>query len=395
VISESPYTVSTLKVGSRPLVKESSSNRPRLFAKKLSLVLVSLAFAGAIGEVVVRAFHLGNTSTVYRYQDKIIKFKPYARFMNYEENRNLVEMNNLGFHDHDRQADNKNYRILFMGDSYVEGRQVPTEDLFTVRLEKKIAAAGQKIETINGGVLGTGTAAQYVLWKDFFRPNVRIDRLVLCVFMGNDLIDNNIELEHAPYPGSDKAFFLDADGNIIDIGARPGAVKRLVNHGRDYSALFNTLYEGAYQARKHWQERATQRVPDAKPVVQAKEPDHGISTAIEIDNKPAWEASRKGTLARIQKWHAELTADHLAFDVVIIDRSGGTYNEFEQKFIDDLQADCLKNGIGCLRLKLTGNPYDTYSFDGKSLGHFNQRGHELAADELYEYFTRQGVSGKR
>jgi hypothetical protein len=32
---------------------------------------------------------------------------------------------------------------------------------------------------------------------------------------------------------------------------------------------------------------------------------------------------------------------------------------------------------------------DLYSFDGIALGHFNNKGHEAVANELYEYFKSQ------
>jgi hypothetical protein len=37
-------------------------------------------------------------------------------------------------------------------------------------------------------------------------------------------------------------------------------------------------------------------------------------------------------------------------------------------------------------LKLDGDPYEFYSFDGIALGHFNDKGHETVANELYEFF---------
>ncbi len=324
-------------------------------------------------------FHLGHVNTVDRYENKILKLKPHVGFMNYEENQNWVATNNLGFHDRERQATNDKYRILFMGDSFVEGRQVDTESLFTIRLEKKFAEAGQKIETINGGVLGTGTAYQYVLWKDFFEPKVRIDHVVLCFYMGNDLVDNNAELMFAAFPGADHAFFVDAQGQIQDRGKRPGALKEMVTHVRDHSVLFNTLYEAAYQLKKSREKKANG--PSENTTADAV-----LSPAVPGNNTRAWEATEAGTIALIERWISELAAKRLPFDIVIIDKPGGGYNRSESDFLDKLQATCARDLIGCLRLKLTGNPYETYSFDGKRLGHFNQRGHELAARELFDYF---------
>jgi lysophospholipase L1-like esterase len=294
--------------------------------------------------------------------------------MNYNENKNLVETNNLGFHDRERQATNDNYRILVLGDSFVEGRQVRTESLFTSRLEKKLPSDGQKIEVINGGVPGTGTPYQYVLWNEFFEPNLKIDHLVLCLFMGNDLIDNNLELVASTSGSSDSGFFVDSTGKILDVVEKPSLVKRTINAGRDHSLLINSLYEGAYRLRRNFQEAAEENgAGDSER--QGR-----------VDSAGAWEASEQGTIALIRRWKAELAGEKTPFDIVIIDRPGRVYNKFELGFMEKLQATCAQEQIDCLRLKLDGDPYELYSFDGISLGHFNDKGHETVANELYEFF---------
>jgi hypothetical protein len=334
-----------------------------------------------LGEAIVRAFHLGHTRTVYSYNNNLTKLRPHVGFMNYYENTNWVEINNLGFHDHDRQATNDNYRILFLGDSFLDGRQVDTESLFTIRLEKNFIATGQKVETINGGVPGTGTAYQYVLWKDFFEPQIRIDHLVLCVFVGNDLTDNNAELMTASDSTNDSTIFVDAQGNIFNRGTQTGRVKRIVNYVRDHSALANTSYENAYRLRRSFQ-------GDAAAASGANYSERAGAQNVAT----AWEASEQGTIALIKRWKAELAARKIIFDVVIIDRPGKVYNRYESDFVDRLQMVCAQDQIDCLRLKLSADPYETYSFDGIALGHFNYRGHELAANELYDFLkARHGA----
>src|SRR6185295_9288681 len=125
----------------------------------------------------------------------------------------------------------------FLGDSFVEGRQVDVESLFTVRLEKKFADNGQKIETINGGVQSTGTAYQYALWKEFFEPSIKVDHLVLCFFMGNDVTDNNLDLRLSTFGETDNNFFLDSQGNVFDTRKRLSTVKTTINYFRDHSVL--------------------------------------------------------------------------------------------------------------------------------------------------------------
>jgi len=354
----------------RPLMpgyaKKLHTGRMRRTLLRLILIFVGIGVGLSLSEVAMRAFQIGHKNTVIRYNDKVLKLKPHLKFMNYRENKNLVETNNLGFHDHEREAANGNYRILFLGDSFLEGRQVQTESLFTIRLEKKFLPDGQKIENINGGVPGTGTAHQYVLWKEFFEPNIKVDHLVLCFNMDNDLRDNNLDLS-----GGEGAFFVDSQGKILESGSKPGLLREIVNPIRDHSYLINTLYESAYKVKESLRAEAEENVPGQ----QAN------------GNTPQqWEVSEQGTIALIRKWKSELAGKNIPFDVVIIERPERVYNKFESDFIDKLRATCAQDQIDCLRLKLSSNPFETYSFDGISLGHFNDKGHEMAANELYDYF---------
>lgn len=349
-----------------------AGRRKRKTFLKLALIGLSVVVTLIVIEVTMRAFDLGTTRTLVWYHNRILKLPPHARFMNYKENRNLVETNNWGFHDRDRAATNDAYRILFLGDSFVEGRHVKTESLFTSRLEQTFSRGERKIEAINGGVPGTGTAYQYVLWKEFFEPEIKLDRIVLCFFMGNDLLDNNSLLSEISGV-SDSGIFVDGEGNILDVGEKPGMVKRAINIGRDKSVLANVAYESIYRVRAGLQQVG-------QPAV------NGETVAGKRDGEvAAWHTSEKGTIALIKKWQAELSGKKIPFDIVIIDRPGKVYNKVELQFLSELEATCSQDRIGYLRLQLEGDPYKFYSFDGISLGHFNEQGHETAANEIYRY----------
>lgn len=354
-----------------------SSGRSRKLVFKLLLICASVAVGLGLCEALMRVFHLGRVNGVSRYNDKVLKFKPRASFMNYSENKNWVEINNLGFHDRDREAANSNYRILFVGDSFLEGRQVKTENLFTSRLEKRFTQAGQQVEVINSGVIGTGTAYHYELWKEFFEPNLKVDHLVLSFYMGNDLVDNNANLKRFSFPGTDHAFFLDSQGKILDYGTRPGEGRKLLNFVRDYSVLANTVYETAYKIKEGRAMRA-----EDKGNVEEK----AIVGGVPENDQAAWEATVSGTIALIRKWKSELAAKNIPFDIVFIDRPGKDYNKFELGFLDTMPTMCAQNSIDCLHVKLDGDPYKFYSFDGKRLGHFNELGHATVADQLFDYF---------
>ena len=368
-------TQSMQSIQSAPLTASYGLTRFRVRMRKtflrLILIVLGIGVGLVIAEMIMRAFQLGHTRSVILYNDKIFKLPPHASFMNLDENTNLIETNNLGFHDRERQTANDNYRILFMGDSFVEGRQVDTQSLFTMRLEKRFSDDGQKIEAINGGVPNTGTAYQYSLWKEFFEPGVKVDHLVLCFFLGNDLVDNSTDLKLSTYGDTDNSFFLDSEGNILATRKQPGLVKSTVNYVRDHSVLMDRLYESAYRMKKEVQVGSGDAVGDEGG---------------RVDRSGAWRASEQGTIALIKRWRSELNAKKIPFDVVVIDRPGKVYNRFELEFADRLLTTCAEDGIDCLRLKLTNDPFESYSFDGANLGHFNYKGHELSANELYDYF---------
>jgi lysophospholipase L1-like esterase len=353
-------------------VSNRERSRRRGLLLKLVMIGASVAVALVACEIIMRVFHLGDTRKVAVYGGKLFKLPPHTKFVDSAEGNNVIETNNLGFHDLERQAANDNYHILFLGDSFLEGRQVKTENLFTVRLEKALSREGQKIETINGGVPGTGTAYQYVLWKEFFESNIKVDHLVLCFFLGNDLIDNSPELRLPTFGGSESNFFVDSKGNVVDAVRRPSAFKRTINYFRERSVLLNTGYAAAYRISATIQQRA-----EANNNSLAGQGDRAAS---------AWETSAQGTIALIRRWKSELAAKGIPFDVVIIDAPGKIYNQVEVKFVTDLEAACEQDQIGYLRLKLDGNPYDLYSFDGVYLGHFNEKGHEVTANQLHDYF---------
>jgi hypothetical protein len=83
------------------------------------------------------------------------------------------------------------YRILMLGDSFVEGAQVPMEATVSRQLESLIQSGtpGRGRDVINGGNAGFGTAQELLFWEHegvTYQP----DLVVLVYFVDNDLPDN-------------------------------------------------------------------------------------------------------------------------------------------------------------------------------------------------------------
>jgi lysophospholipase L1-like esterase len=323
---------------------------------------------------VIRGFDLGTPRLRTTYDNGISKLKPHVRFFNRRESKNWVETNNLGFHDHDRDTVNENYRMLFIGDSFVEGLQVNTDSLFTARLGRRFSREGYRIECINAGLSGTGTAYQYALWTRFIADNLRVDHLVLCFYLGNDLEDNNLTLA---FPADNHTFFVDGDGTLFEYAQSEGIPKKAFRFLCDYSALANTVYQSAYLLKRSM---LMGKVPSG----QRDQDRH--AQVDDQENVSAWNAASAGTIALIRNWNSELKQNGIVMDVVLLGRATNVYNDFESDFATRLEASCADSGVGFLRLDPQGDPREVYFFNGKAFGHFNDRGHEMIADELYGFF---------
>ncbi len=84
-------------------------------------------------------------------------------------------------------------RVLVLGDSFVYGAGVTTEEALPSALEGLAREAGKPWRFVNGGTPSYGTE-RLGRWLDAFGDSVRADRVLLAVFVGNDFTDN-LDLE--------------------------------------------------------------------------------------------------------------------------------------------------------------------------------------------------------
>lgn len=121
--------------------------------------------------------HKTNLKTAFRFEGKKIDY----------------QTNNLGFRDYPRQMPKPkdSYRILFLGDSFLEEPWLPMEQIFPAVLESRFKGKllkNKKLEFLNFGVLGFGTGVEYYLLKEY-GMKTEPDFVVVAFFM-NDILDN-------------------------------------------------------------------------------------------------------------------------------------------------------------------------------------------------------------
>src|SRR4029079_7256646 len=120
---------------------------------------------------------------------------PHAYYRWTEEGGSEGHFTSHGFRDFERTYAKPPgvFRIVVLGDSYVEGFQVPLENAFPAQLEKQLngqSTDGRRYEVIALGQSGFGTAEEYLRYVNFgtlYSPD-----LVLLAFLTyNDFQDNS------------------------------------------------------------------------------------------------------------------------------------------------------------------------------------------------------------
>lgn len=157
----------------------------------LTVVMVSLCLGLILCEVLLR-YAFPQTLGVWRQtRDGLILLLP--SFDGYLQKFNThVHTNALGFRDmeHDLQNAQGNYRILLLGDSFMEALQVEFEESFPHLLEAELnKLLPCRVEVINAAVSGWGTddAVTYLSRIGMtFRPNL----VLFASTLHNDISDN-------------------------------------------------------------------------------------------------------------------------------------------------------------------------------------------------------------
>ncbi len=379
---------------------------------KVAGVLIPVVIVLVLMEVVVRVTGLASPDHRMIYADEVVKGRPNATYVNQREHRCVVRLNNYGFHDRDWHLGDGVPKILFLGDSMVEGIQVPVDSLFTSILGDELRADGENVDVLNAGVSGTGTGHEYLLWKTFIHDvGVRPAHTILCLFPQNDLKNNGIELGRGP---EDYGVYLGPGGEPFVYKSHKSVVRLVVRRLIDHSALLNLIYTRLHYLRyglhpgeeevAHEMEPAggesaaafgeesmpSDFDPDEAPVPKGgtRIPPHPDFAAAGAES--LWAESMSRTLELIYRWDREAESEGQKFSVVIVP-SVDRNNYYEDELGRRLLAAAADGRLDVLMLTMDGlDPIETNSFNGRTLGHFNPLGHRIAARELRRWLEPGG-----
>lgn len=202
--------------------------KPRLRVK-LAVVAASVVVALLIFEAFLRV--IGFTYPIFYQPDEArgYSLRPGMEGWYRKEGESFVRINSDGLRDreHAKQKPPGTFRIAVVGDSYAEAFQVEQDKAFWAVMERRLqdcpAFAGRKVEVINFGVSGYGTAQELLTLREkvwAYSP----DLVLLAVTTNNDVSDNSRALKltnEIPY------FTLDGDRLVPDNSFRDAPSFRL------------------------------------------------------------------------------------------------------------------------------------------------------------------------
>ena len=174
--------------------------RKRLLFANIAVITASLCVALFIVELALRlVIPLENRRPVeFRIPHPILGWalQPNTTYLYKIPERTVsVTYNSEGWRDleHEEEKPEGVFRILVLGDSFMEANSVNLEDTFHRRVEELALTTGKNVEVISMGVAGYGTLQEYLVFQDIghlYDP----DLVLVGFYDGNDLINNSLEL---------------------------------------------------------------------------------------------------------------------------------------------------------------------------------------------------------
>jgi len=399
-----------------PDSRQRSNSRQRLSlrAKRWLLLLATLSGCFLVLEIALRILGLGVPPTsMYRF-DPHTGARLVANYSGWQtrEGRTLVTTNDRGLRDvpHAMTKPAETFRIAVIGDSFAEAAQVEIEETFWKIAESELQrcqfAGDQKIEVLNFGVSGFGTAQELLMLRHYvwqYEP----DMILLSFFPDNDIQNNSPILE----PEKQRPFFSVQDNRLVLDDSRLADPEReqfersMWIRGKDFAIRHIRLLGLAYQAKQRLGQRAAAADSgDAASGDVATEA--GLNAEVFAPPTGAWETAWELTDRLIETIAEEATAHQASFAVLVV-TSGIRVDPDPRpaaQLATELGVDDLgyadrrllelgqRNGFPVIVLTAAMRRYaqqhdqPLHGFENAVLGrgHWNRHGHALAGKLLAE-----------
>lgn len=325
-----------------------------------------------------------------------------------------VTINRLGWHDVEREPQKRpgTFRILLLGDSFVEALQVPLGENLARRLEQRLNRRGsRRYEVLNMGVSGYGTAGELLAYRRYGRA-YRPDLVLLAFYPGNDVRNNSPALETVLVPQ------YGADGapvRIVPRAERPRASggwasrilfsSQLVQFVRRLVLTRHPALAGFLVRCGVLRAEALRPAPgrDGIPV------DYGVYAR---EPSAPWQEAWRHTWELLAALRRDVRADGADLALLVVGsreqaapeawREAVAANPAMRAVAWDLEGPerrvlqwCSDNGVRCLRLS---EVFAARGAAGAPLhfprdGHWTAAGHALAAESVEEFLAATSLLG--
>jgi lysophospholipase L1-like esterase len=217
-----------------------------------------------------------NEYAQYQVHDPVLGWrdKPGARVL-FRRREYAVELqtNAQGLRDRERTYEGSAFRVLALGDSFVEGYSVPFEASVTHLLEQRLAGPGCPLEVINAGVANYSTDQEYLFYR---AEGVRYHpQVVVLFFYYNDVLATIRTIQYGrPKPVLDFRATPPAVANepVPPPLPPPPDVPKPKTPPRDFSVLWGWTQERLQHAPRIYNALAKVRVvPPFRPTYPPQE----------------------------------------------------------------------------------------------------------------------------
>ena len=168
------------------------------------LVLVAAVVVGlAVVELGLRTFHPQPMGVWHQDRDGLgLHWPGLVSYL--PQHRLTVSFNSAGMRDVEHSVEKAPgvFRVLVLGDSFIEALQVPFEESFTSLLQRELAGRTLgPVEVINASVSGWGTDDELKYLTSYGR-RFRPDLIIVAMTLYNDISDNLRERFHTVRDGT-------------------------------------------------------------------------------------------------------------------------------------------------------------------------------------------------
>jgi hypothetical protein len=344
-------------------------------------------------------------------------YLPGAYYRHTKEGFSEGYINHQGFRDYERTYNKPahSFRILVLGDSYVEALQVALQDSFPALLEKSLnqVSTSIKFEVLNLGQSGFGTADEYMRYLNFgvkYSP----DLVLLAFLTGNDIQDNSKFLSRdnlAFYFTFDGGGNLKLDRSLFDQYERNLTLaKRAFQYIKQKPYLASLISERLYLLKLEFDSRHFHSNPgwyQQSGHRQRLDEFSPLNIYLPVPSEP-WKEAFDITTNLIRKFRDSVEVNGSRFLLVTLSNAEQVHPEVQQQLKDNygvtfdfeqpdriIERFARKEHITHLMLMPAFRDYHLrtgkylHGFGGSKGGHWNENGHRLAAEKIFEFLKEK------